>query len=88
MRTSPYHPNEANVPPAGVLRKERLTSSGSKAGNSLGSQLLSRSSLDDGNYACGPTEVSDDDLITAAQRGGSDGIVALWGDNPTAESGP
>jgi RNA polymerase sigma-70 factor (ECF subfamily) len=83
MSTTSYDPNEAYVPPARVSRKKRPTSAGSKAGNSLGSQLLSRSSLHDGNYACGHSEVSDDDLVTAAQRGDQKAFAELCGRHST-----
>jgi RNA polymerase sigma-70 factor (ECF subfamily) len=83
MTTTSYDPNEAYVPPARVSRKEGLTSAGSKAGNSLGSQLSSQSSLHDGNYACGHSEVSDDDLITSAQRGDQKAFVELCGRHST-----
>jgi len=79
MCTTTYNPNEANLPPARVPRKEGLTTAGPKAGNSRGSQLLSRSSLHDGNCARGLAEVSDDDLITAAQRGDQKAFVELCG---------
>jgi RNA polymerase sigma-70 factor, ECF subfamily len=77
MRTTPYNPNEANVPPSKIPRKDRPTNAGAKAGVSLGSQLLSPSSLHNGNYACGHSEASDDDLITAAQRGDQMAFVEL-----------
>jgi RNA polymerase sigma-70 factor (ECF subfamily) len=77
MRIIPYTLNEANVPSSRKLRKEGPTNAGSKVGDSLGSQLSSRSSLHDGNYACGHSEVSDDDLITAAQRGDQMAFVEL-----------
>jgi RNA polymerase sigma-70 factor, ECF subfamily len=76
MSTTPYNPNEANVPPVRVPSKEGLTNEGSKAGNSVDS-LLSRSSLHDGNYACDYSEIFDDDLITAAQRGDHQAFVEL-----------
>jgi RNA polymerase sigma-70 factor (ECF subfamily) len=79
MRTTPYNPNEPNVPPVRVPRKKSPAIAASKAGDPLGSQLLSRSSLHDGNYAYGHSEVSDDDLITAAQRGDQTAFVALCG---------
>src|SRR5258708_2856324 len=77
MSTTSYDPNEAYVPAAGVPRKQRPTNAGSNAGNLLGSQLLSRSSVHYGNYVCGRSEVSDDDLITAAQRGDQQAFVDL-----------
>jgi RNA polymerase sigma-70 factor (ECF subfamily) len=79
MSTTLYNPNEANVPPARVPRTEGLTTAGPKAGNSRGSQLLSRSSLHGGNCACGHAEASDDDLITAAQCGDQRAFVELCG---------
>src|ERR1700722_3499888 len=77
MSTTPYNPNEANVPPAPVPCKEGLTTARPRADSSLGSQLLSRSS--DGNCTHGHAEVSDDDLITAAQRGDQKAFVELCG---------
>ena len=79
MSTIPYNPNEANVPAARVPRKEGLTTAGPKSGNSRGSQLLSRASLHGGNCARVHAEVSDDDLITAAQRGDQKAFVDLCG---------
>jgi RNA polymerase sigma-70 factor (ECF subfamily) len=83
MTTNSYDPNEPYVTSVRVPRKEGLTNAGSKAGNSLGSQLLSRSSLHDGNHACGYSEVSDDDLVTAAQRGDQKAFEELCGRHST-----
>src|SRR5260370_155586 len=77
MSTTSYDPNEAYLPAARAPRKQRPTNAGSNAGNLLGSQLLSRSSVHYGNYVCGRSEVSDDDLITAAQRGDQQAFVDL-----------
>jgi RNA polymerase sigma-70 factor (ECF subfamily) len=77
MMTTLLNPNEADVPRARVPRKKGPTDTGSKAGDSLGSQLVSPSSLHDRNCACGHSEVSDDDLITAAQRGDQMAFVEL-----------
>jgi RNA polymerase sigma-70 factor, ECF subfamily len=79
MSTTPYNPEEANVPPARVLRNQGLTNAASEAVNSLGSQLLPRSSFHDGNYACGHAEASDDDLVTAAQHGDQKAFAELCG---------
>ena len=76
MMTTLPNPNEANVPPARAPRKEGPANAGSTAGDSLGSQLCS-SSIHDGNCACGQSEVSDDDLITAAQCGDQMAFVEL-----------
>ena len=77
MSTSPYSPNEVNLPPVRVPHKQNLATVGPEAGNSRGPQLLSRSSLHDGNRACGHAEVSDDDLITAAQGGDQKAFAEL-----------
>jgi len=79
MGTTSYDPSEAYLPAAGVPRKHCPTNAGSGAGNLLGSQLLSRSSVHHGNCVCGRSEVSDDDLITAAQRGDQQAFVELCG---------
>lgn len=81
MTTTPYNPNEANVPPAGVAR--RLTNGELVTGNSLGSLPLSRSGHYDGNHVCNYSEASDDDLITAAQRGDQRAFVELCGRHST-----
>ena len=77
MSTTPYNPDEANGPPAGVPRKEGLTNAGSKAGNFPRSQPLSRSRLRGGSSGCGHCEVSDDDLIVGAQRGDQQAFAEL-----------
>jgi RNA polymerase sigma-70 factor, ECF subfamily len=83
MSTTPYNPSEANVPLFREPHKEGFTDGRSKAGDSLGSQPLSRSNLYDGNQACGHSEVSDDDLITAAQRGDQMAFAELCGRHST-----
>ena len=77
MSTTSHTPNEGNVLPAGVPRRQSLTNAESEAGSFLGSQPLSRSILRGGSYGCGHSEVSDDDLITAAQRGDQQAFVEL-----------
>jgi RNA polymerase sigma-70 factor (ECF subfamily) len=77
MSATPYNPNEVNVPFPRVPRKEGLTNVESKAGSSLRSQSLPGASRHDGNCACGQSEVSDDDLITAAQRGDQEAFAEL-----------
>jgi len=77
MSTTPYNPDEANVSLARVPRKKGLSIAGSKVGNSLGSPLLSPSILPEGTCACDRSEVSDDDLITAAQRGDQKAFMEL-----------
>lgn len=83
MSTTSYNPNEANVPQAEVPRKEGPTKAGSKAGSFPNSQLLSRSSVHHGNNVCDRSEASDDDLITAAQRGDQQAFVQLCGRHST-----
>jgi len=57
-----------NVPPAGVPRRQSLTNAESEAGNFLGHSHYRDRFCAGGSYGCGHSEVSDDDLITAAQR--------------------
>jgi RNA polymerase sigma-70 factor, ECF subfamily len=83
MSTTSYNLNSTNVPTARAPRKEGLTNAGPKSGNSPGSQLLSRSSLQGGHCACGHSEASDDDLITAAQHGDQMAFVELCGRHST-----
>jgi RNA polymerase sigma-70 factor, ECF subfamily len=79
MSTTPYNPNEANVPPAQVPSKLGHSDEGSNAGNSLDAQLLSRSRPHDRNFAGDHSEASDDDLITAAQEGDHQAFMELCG---------
>ena len=83
MSTTPYNPGAANVPPFRERHKERFTNLGSKAGGFSGSRLLSRSNFHDGKCAYGHSEVSDDDLITAAQCGDQLAFVELCGRHST-----
>jgi RNA polymerase sigma-70 factor, ECF subfamily len=83
MSTTSYDPNQAYLPAAGVPREQRPAKTGSKAGNSVGSKLLLRSSRHENNCACGHSEVSDDELITAAQRGDQQAFVELCGRHST-----
>jgi len=77
MSTTFCDPNDAYLPAAGVLRKQHTPSAESKTDNFLGSQLLSRSSRHESYFAFGESDVSDDDLITAAQRGDQSAFVEL-----------
>jgi RNA polymerase sigma-70 factor, ECF subfamily len=83
MSTTSYNPNQDNVPTAGVPRRQRPTTAVSKAGNLPGSQLLAPSSRHESNYTCDVSEVSDDDLITSAQRGNQKAFVELCGRHST-----
>jgi RNA polymerase sigma-70 factor, ECF subfamily len=77
MTITSYDPNDAYLPATGVLRKESPTSTGSEAANLRDSRLMSRSSRHESNCACGDSDASDDDLITAAQRGDQKAFVEL-----------
>src|ERR1700760_2504285 len=74
MSTTSLNPNEGTVPSAGAARKQGPTMAGSRAGNLLGSQPLSQSSPHDRHHS---QDGSDDDLITAAQRGDQQAFVEL-----------
>jgi RNA polymerase sigma-70 factor (ECF subfamily) len=69
MSTTSYRPNEAYFTPPGVPLDRSSMNASPKAANSHGSQPSSRLSLRDDHHEGGHCEVSDDDLITAAQRG-------------------
>lgn len=79
MSTTSCNPNEGNLPPAGVPRRQSLRNAESEGGNLLGSQSVSRSSLRVGSYGCSYSEVSDDDLIDGAQCGDQQAFVELCG---------
>jgi RNA polymerase sigma-70 factor, ECF subfamily len=84
MSTTSCNLNEAHVPLARVPHKEGLTNAGPKATRSIASHLLLPSSLREGHCAGGLSDVSDDDLITAAQRGDQQAFVELCGRHSTA----
>lgn len=77
MRTTSYDPDEVHVPPARLSDKHGPAGGETKSGDLINSQLLSRSHLRDSNYACGHSEVSDDDLISCAQRGDQQAFAEL-----------
>src|SRR6202046_5434188 len=79
MSTTYYNPNKENIPPAQVPGTGGSPNEGSRAGKPLDSHLLPRSGSHDGNYTCGHNEISDDDLITAAQRGDHQAFEELCG---------
>jgi len=83
MRVTCDNPSETYVPTPRLPRKEDVKVTGPQAGNSVGSHLMSRSIRRDGNYACGRSEVSEDDLITSAQRGDQKAFVELCGRHST-----
>jgi RNA polymerase sigma-70 factor (ECF subfamily) len=69
MSTTSYRPNGAYFTPAGVQLERSSINASPKTANCLGSLPSPRVSLRDDHHAGGHCEVSDDDLITAAQRG-------------------
>jgi len=77
MSTTPYSPTDTHVRPAGMAFKRSTTNARLKAGGVLVSQAPPRSTASDGNCACGLTQVSEDDLITAAQHGDQQAFVEL-----------
>ncbi len=83
MSTTSYDLNESYLSAAGVPSKQHPTNARSKAGDLLGYELLSRSSRHESNCACDDSDVSDDDLITAAQRGDQKAFVELCGRHST-----
>jgi RNA polymerase sigma-70 factor (ECF subfamily) len=70
-------PDDAYHPAAGVLGKQRPVSGGSEAGSLPCSQPISGSSRRESECARGDSDVSDDDLITAAQCGDQNAFVEL-----------
>lgn len=79
LSTIPYDPSEAYLPVARALLKQRPAATGSDAGNFMVLQPLSRSCRHDSNCACGDSDISDDDLITAAQDGDQQAFTELCG---------
>ncbi len=79
MSTNSYNPNVAHGSRAVMPIKHRPINAEPKAGKFPGLQLLSRSGLHDGNYAGDYSQASDDDLVTAAQRGDQRAFSELCG---------
>jgi RNA polymerase sigma-70 factor, ECF subfamily len=77
MSNASNNPKGAYFRAAGVLRKQPPANARSRADNRLGSQLLSRSSWQESNCACEESDVSDGDLINAAQRGDENAFMEL-----------
>lgn len=77
MSTTSYSSNEGNVSPAEVPQRQLPTNGRSKASSLRGSQLLLKSRRHDLNCASGCSDVSDDDLLTAAQRGDQQAFAEL-----------
>ena len=77
MGTIFHDPNKALVAEAGEPEKQGLTNPRSKSGSFASSPLFSRSRVQNGNYVRAYSCASDDDLITAAQRGDQQAFVEL-----------
>ena len=69
--------NEACLPAPGVPHNQRLARPGPRVGNLVGPTPWARPTLHDQKYECGQSQVSDDELITAAQRGDQMAFVEL-----------
>ena len=79
MSTTSYTPDEANVLSGEMTHKLSPGSRKSKSGNVMDSHPLPRLNLRNNNYASDHFHASDDDLITAAQRGDQRAFVELCG---------
>jgi RNA polymerase sigma factor (sigma-70 family) len=79
MSTTSYNPNEAHVPPTVIPLKQHPANAESKTRDFLGSQLFSRSRSHDASCTYGYSQASEDDLVTAAQRGDRQAFVELCG---------
>jgi len=76
MSTTSCNPNEAYIE-AVIPFKQTPANAESNAGSFPNSQPVSGAIMHHGNYVCGHSEASDDDLITAAQRGDQRAFVTL-----------
>jgi RNA polymerase sigma-70 factor (ECF subfamily) len=79
MITSAYNPDDRNAPATRLPRSQSLTIAESRASVFLDSNSQSRSGYHDANCTCSGSDVSDDDLITAAQYGDQQAFVELCG---------
>lgn len=77
MSTTSYDPNVAYFPAPGVFGKRRLANASSEDCNLLDSQPLSPSSCQDETFFSGDSDVSEDELITAAQGGDQRAFMEL-----------
>ena len=77
MSAAPYNPSEAYFPRAGVVETRGSTNVESSTGHFLDSQLPSQSNRNARDCACDEPDVSDDNLITAAQRGDQQAFAEL-----------
>lgn len=73
MSTTSYNPSQQNVLPAG----QRLTGAGYQPRDFFSSQPLTGSGLCAGSHGRGPSGITDDDLISGAQRGDQRAFVEL-----------
>src|ERR1700757_3903294 len=77
MSTAFFNPNEAGIPPGGMLHKRGSTNAKCNLDTFLNSHLLSLSNIHDGHIVIEPSAASDDDLVSAAQRGDQRAFVEL-----------
>lgn len=77
MGTTCCDSNDADHSALGVSCKQRPTSAEHETGNLLGSQLSPGSSRNESSGASSDSDFSDDELITAAQRGDQNAFVEL-----------
>jgi RNA polymerase sigma-70 factor (ECF subfamily) len=77
MSTTCSDSNDAYHPALGVSRNQEPTSAKPEIGNALGSQLLAGSIRHGSNGASNDCDASEDDLITAAQRGDQNAFAEL-----------
>lgn len=79
MGTASYNPSEAYVPRGGAVETRGSTNMRSNTGPFLDSQVPSPLNRNARNCACNKPDDSDDDLITAAQRGDQQAFAELCG---------
>jgi RNA polymerase sigma-70 factor (ECF subfamily) len=84
MSPTSYHPSDAYLPTARVLLKERPITAGTQASKPRNSQSSSRSIRLDSKFICTECDVSEDELITSAQRGDDQAFVELYRRHSTA----
>lgn len=77
MSTTRCDSNDAYHPALGVSREQQPTSTEPESCNLLGSQLSPRSSRHESSGTSSDSDFSEDDLITAAQRGDQNAFVEL-----------
>lgn len=69
MSTTSYDTKDSSPAEAGFLHDDCDAAAGSKLGDSVRFQPLSRTNRREARYGSGDSDASDDDLIFSAQRG-------------------